>query len=106
MAHVDCLSRAPVEQPRKQQLETVADMIPITARRVNLNLSDWISVVQREDPRCQEIMKIWNSDDKLAHRALKKEFKICKGRIHRVTPDGPRWMVPKKLSRASRQDVP
>ena len=55
------LSHAVVEILRSQDLKMVADQIPVKIRRVDLNLSTWISVVQQEDPYCKELLTTWTT---------------------------------------------
>ena len=96
MQHVDCLSRAAVDLPQARDLETAADQIPVKIRRVDIKLSDWISVIQQEDPHCKSLLSIWNSGTKREKEIIKKEYRISQNRIYRRTTQGPRWVVPKQ----------
>lgn len=101
MRHVDSLSRAAVQQPTEEDLRTIADLLPINAKRAELPMSSWIAIAQTNDERCQEIRDIYNNGTKKQKTKLQEEFTVKKEAVYKKTPEGLRWVVP----RAARAQV-
>lgn len=91
MAHVDCLSRAPVEPPVEK------DEVIILS--VGLENDDWIAASQLRDPvisRIREALK-GESQDQKDTKHLKEQYELIEDRVHKKTPAGSRFYVPKGL---------
>lgn len=83
MAHVDALSRSPVEESSASVLEV---------RSVD---SNWIATVQQNDSELQRIVSILNDPETNYMVDVKNNFVLKRGLLYRKTDDGDRWIVPK-----------
>lgn len=101
MAHVDCLSRSPVETEQKEVHNL--DVLKIQA-------VDWITTVQSGDPEITRIKAILEDPETARVAAVRNEYKVKNGRVFRIIDDTTdRWVVPKavrwQLLRANHDEV-
>lgn len=87
MAHVDCLSRSPIEAG----CESVHTLDVLT-----INSDDWITTVQSGDTEVKRIKDILEDPETAKIASIRKEFKIKNGRVFRVIDENTeRWVVPR-----------
>lgn len=92
MAHVDALSRNPVED--------VSEHPEINILEVNITKEDWILSAQLQDQHCKHIIEVLSrkpidADEKCIH----KEYVLKDQRLYKATEKGPKWYVPKRARR-------
>lgn len=80
MAHVDALSRNPIQKTHM--------VFPVTD-------SDWLSTVQSADDEIQRIIGILKDPNMDNVVDVKTNFKVKNDKLFRITADGDRWVVPK-----------
>lgn len=80
MAHVDALSRNPVQPTH--------DVMVVSN-------SDWLATVQGADSEIQRIVGILKDSQFDDVVDIKSNYKLKNDRLYRVTSDGDRWVVPK-----------
>ena len=94
MAHVDALSRAPVEKIGETEVVCTNQMA------IGMNEIDWISTLQREDKLINEILDSLSKTDDLmtsGEKLLKKDYEVKENKLFKKTKDGLRFVVPKGL---------
>ncbi|XP_028173660.1 uncharacterized protein LOC114362443 [Ostrinia furnacalis] len=101
MAHVDCLSRSPVETEE-------SDVHNLDVLRVDA--VDWITTVQSGDSEITRIKEILEDPETAKIASIRKDYKIKNGRVFRIIDDTTdRWVVPRavrwQLLRANHDDV-
>lgn len=89
MAHVDALSRAPIESDRGYNDSEILDVLAI-------NSEDWITTVQQADDEIKRISVILNDPKTKEIADVHNNYKNKNGRIYRIIDkDNLRWVVPK-----------
>lgn len=101
MAHVDCLSRKPVEIGN-DDVHTL-DILTIKAE-------DWITTVQSGDTEVKRIKEILEDPETAKVASICKEYRVKNGRVFKVIDDKTeRWVVPRnvrwQLLKANHDDV-
>lgn len=88
MAHVDALSRNPVDPavPESHVLDVL-----------NIETDNWLSTAQMVDDEIVRIKKILNSPDAEKCLEVCKNFKLKNDRVYRIVDNGLRWVVPKAI---------
>ena len=90
MAHVDALSRVPVEIG--ENAETIADKV----LTVGIDHYDWFATLQQQDSFLVEIRKILDGTEKFDGKKNKtNNFKLRDGRVYKITNDGEKFVVPR-----------
>lgn len=89
MAHVDALSRAPVEDARDAMVVTEQLM------RVDVTADDWVATMQMQDPSLRRIIDVLNGHAKADdERQLQTDYVVRGCRLYRKVGDTLRWAVP------------
>lgn len=91
LAHVDALSRAPVEPP--SEIQPAGFVLIITSDK-----PDWLLTMQLQDPSLLDIMKVLRGDvvnEQSNH--IKNEYTNKGNRLYRKTSVGLRLVVPKNV---------
>lgn len=101
MAHVDALSRAPVDSALEDSY--IVDILTVTAE-------DWIITVQSSDDEIKHIKNILSDPDTAKLVDIYQNYKLKNGRVYRVVAqDTLRWVVPKgsrwQVVKANHDDV-
>lgn len=101
MAHVDALSRSPIDKPEKE---------PHVLDILSLNVEDWVTTVQSSDPEIKIIKQVLEDPSTAKVASIHKEYKIKNGRVFRIIDENTiRWVVPRgvrwQLLRANHDDV-
>lgn len=92
MAHVDALSRNPVEQ------NLSLDEIDIL--NINLNEDDWVLTAQLQDTRIAYLHEVLSQEPKTREeKDIHEKFQLKNNRVFRKTDEGLRWVVPKTARR-------
>lgn len=89
MAHVDALSRNPIDDS-----SNCYEGVQILT--INISESDWVLTAQLQDERCRYLNDVLlrapaDKEECLIH----KEYELKHGRIYRKTSEGLKWVVPK-----------
>nr|CAI5836698.1 unnamed protein product [Callosobruchus analis] len=94
MAHVDALSRNPVEG--NDESETNVDLLSI-----NISEADWVLSAQLTDDRCKFLYQVLSDrPTDMESRNIHEEYTLKDNRIFKITRNGPRWVVPRNARRA------
>lgn len=80
MAHVDALSRNPIQE---------------SCKVLTVENTDWLTTVQSADSEVQRIVGILKDPEMDNVVDIKTNFKLKNNRLFRITPNGDRWVVPK-----------
>lgn len=92
MAHVDALSRNPVE-PAKEM-----DVAHLNVHTLNITENDWLATMQRQDDKLMDLVsKLSDDRNKHQHKQLHVDYEIRNHRLFRKTADGLRLMVPNSI---------
>lgn len=87
MAHVDALSRSPVDPPIQE---------PSTLDILTISSDDWIATVQSCDQEIARIKSILSDTDTPPVADVHKNYKLKNGRVYRVIGNNQiRWVVPR-----------
>ncbi|KAG6439129.1 hypothetical protein O3G_MSEX000509, partial [Manduca sexta] len=89
MAHVDALSRNPVEG-NEPELPERLDMLSIETTE-----QDWIVTVQSADEEVKKIKEILSDPDSKQVMDIHKNYRLKNNRVYRVVEDEIKWLVPK-----------
>lgn len=92
MAHVDALSRNAVENAN--------NFDEVQVLQIRSEEDDWVLAAQMSDERCKRLHEILSrapvdGEEKSVHN----DYVLKENRVYRKTPEGPRWVVPKKCRR-------
>lgn len=91
MQHADCLSRNPVLEPESEEPEPVMAHV----MEVNIKEDEWLKLLQREDPKLFEIMKILSKPPfENREKQIHKEYVLKDEGVMRKCIDGLKWVVP------------
>nr|XP_029708743.1 uncharacterized protein LOC115255096 [Aedes albopictus] len=91
MQHADCLSRNPVFEPESEEPE------PVMAHEMEVSIEEdeWLKLLQREDPKLFEIMKILTKPPvENREKQIHKEYALKDEGVMRKCTDGLKWVVP------------
>lgn len=90
LAHVDAMSRAPVE-PARDDLQVVTEQL----MRIDISQTDWIVTMQLQDENLQRIVDILNGKSHSKdERQLKTVYELKNNRLYRNVDGRLRWVVP------------
>lgn len=92
MAHVDALSRNPVDDPQETQ--------EIDILQVDITNDDWVLATQLTDDRCKHLIEVLSRKPQDAEeRQIHKDFEVKNHKLYAKTSDGIKWYVPKAARR-------
>lgn len=87
MAHVDALSRCPVDSSRTD--DHVIDVLTV-------NTDDWLTTVQQADEEIKRVASVLDDPKTREVLDIYNNYKMKNGRVFRITSDNnERWVVPK-----------
>lgn len=94
LAHVDALSRNPVESSENADLYQ-DDIISINL--IKIDEGDWVLSAQLTDDRCKYLHEVLSRESRdKEEREIHRNFKLKNNRVYRIAETGLKWVVPKR----------
>jgi Integrase zinc binding domain len=97
MAHVDCLSRRPVEPPSETKIAAI-NVLRIETANIT---EDWLHSQQLQDERIRQIKIILDKEksatDSSEEKEVRKKFMAKNERVFRIEEGNTMWVVPSAI---------